>query len=218
MKENYLYFECCCIFSENFYFLYSENSENSDQKASVCATQNANQVEATAEQRFLLYYQFSFHFSLINMRSSKFLSLKCQNEICEIEKKSVWLESDLYMQMKYWHNLIWELQLVNPTVMKCHLCLQGVPPSPRWPAGEYYVQMMTIIYTFANLIVSRVRDVEILPFKLWPELLERIIWREDLCLLYLLDLCLSPRCDIIVIQWIVPRSETLLSPVFDRSV
>ena len=136
----------------------------------------------------------------------------------KLKKKSVWLESDLYMQMKYWHNLIWELQLVNPTVMKCHLCLQGVPPTPQWPAGEYYVQMMTIIYTFANLIVSRVRDVEILLFELWPELLKRIIWREGLCLLYLLDLCLSPRCDIIVIQWIVPRSETLLSPVFDRSV
>ena len=44
MKENYLCVSVV-VFYKNFYFLYSENSENSDHKASAKATQNANQIE-----------------------------------------------------------------------------------------------------------------------------------------------------------------------------
>ena len=40
------------VFYKNFYFLYSENSENSDHKASAKATQNAKQAEAEMKLRF----------------------------------------------------------------------------------------------------------------------------------------------------------------------
>ena len=55
MKENYLCVSVV-VFYKNFYFLYSENSENSDHKASAKATQNANQIEGKMKLRFPLYY------------------------------------------------------------------------------------------------------------------------------------------------------------------
>ena len=53
MKENYLCVSVV-VFYKNFYFLYSENSENSDHKASAKATQNANQVEAKISIVFII--------------------------------------------------------------------------------------------------------------------------------------------------------------------
>ena len=58
MKENYLCVSVV-VFYKNFYFLYSENSENSDHKASAKATQNANQIEDKMKLRFFhcIYYR-----------------------------------------------------------------------------------------------------------------------------------------------------------------
>ena len=44
------------VFYKNFYFLYSENSENSDHKASAKATQNANQIEDKMKLRFSIVF------------------------------------------------------------------------------------------------------------------------------------------------------------------
>ena len=54
--ERKLFMSSVVVFYKNFYFLYSENSENSDHKASAKATQNANQIEDKMKLRFSIVF------------------------------------------------------------------------------------------------------------------------------------------------------------------